>query len=138
MALPPNVARQRVKGAREAVGLSREELGERFHARGHGKDDIARIERGHYPPKPPPELDPARAESLADLTGFPVAWFTEADLGAVLSGPEPGEVDQLRQVVAQQAKAQTRLSEELSEAQKAQREMLTRLERLERGGEGSG
>jgi transcriptional regulator with XRE-family HTH domain len=70
-------------------------------------------------------------EEVERITGCPPDVFG-------LSEPEPKEVDQLRRIVAEQAKAQTRLSEELVKVQKAQAESRSRIERLERGGEGTG
>lgn len=55
-----------------------------------------------------------------------------------LSAPEPKELDRLAVTVSAQAKAMTTLAEELASERKVREGMLKRIERLERGEEGSG
>lgn len=68
------------------------------------------------------------AERIVEQSGALPDWFGLNEL-------VPGEADQLRTLLSEQARAQTKLSEELSSVRRSQGEMLKRLEQLERGPE---
>lgn len=82
MSLSPKELARRIQAARALNGLSQADLGELVKADGFGRYDISRLERAgaeRPPKKPPPPLSPARIRSLAQATGVPECWFTQAD-----------------------------------------------------------
>lgn len=54
------------------------EFGLKMGEAGHGQTDVGKWERNE---DDAPPMTPSRARSLAELTGVPVGWFFEPDLG---------------------------------------------------------
>lgn len=117
-----------IRDAREEARMKQNVLAEEL---GMTRQRLGRMEDG-YEGETPRKPNERRAISIA------VAEFTGHRDRLGLSEPEPSAVDRLKKVMAEQAKAQIRLSEELAAEKTAREEMLTRIERLERGGEEAG
>jgi hypothetical protein len=81
------------------------------------------------------ELRTVLARKVVEASGCPDYWFS-------LSEPEPGEVarlrDALERVQSDLAQEVSGLSSDLTDQQKAQEDLRSRVERLERGEEGTG
>jgi len=146
MALDRAEMARRVRAARAYAGFEKQvELGELMQADGHGVTDPGLLERPNSK-KPPPPLMGDRLRSISRHTGLPSEWFTEPDLTKLFgSAPDEGrlarieaDLDARNEAAAQLAKSLSSMASKVEELQKGQRDLLTRLGRLERERGGSG
>lgn len=81
--------KRRLDALRRLRGLRQEDLAQLVHEDGFGKHDVGRIERGD----PTLPFSPGLRRSIAGHLGVPERWFTDAELGGLLSPPEPSGPD---------------------------------------------
>jgi transcriptional regulator with XRE-family HTH domain len=66
--------KRRIDAFRTLRGLTQVDLAELFASKGHGTQELGRLERGVLP------LTEIRRRSLAEILGVPEAWFVDATL----------------------------------------------------------
>lgn len=94
--------KRRIDAFRTLRGLTQADLAEKFASKGHGTQELGRLERGALP------LTEIRRRSLAEILEVPERWFVDETLTVADYKPGPStQLDRLEQAIADIAQRET-------------------------------